>query len=335
MAGVAFPNHTINPCKQADSSGVITSTRVFSNLQGGQPLTLVTTITGSATALAPLPPAVFLTTVTANHAPPAVYTRTSSDLPPGVFLTTIPAVYTLTSSDIPTTTITTTNIATSTLTITEPAHTVTFQVSDVSAKPSLVTGMCYWGQGGVAIPCTYTASNVPNNISSTAVYASNNGTRTNGSQILTSTPSSAAISSRGNPIKFLMDGVKYLASRDALEPTHVDWDKVDNATLNNNASEPEFDKYQGENGVHWTKCDHVPIIWGPLAMAVLFLCHSIVIRLRWNKPSRNQNHNGRLVIVFMAFWGVAFPAFVYIEIFTSISSAWRDCIPDPNRTYPY
>ena len=129
--------------------------------------------------------------------------------------------------------------------------------------------MCYWGQGGVAIPCTYTASNIPSNTSPTAIYASNNDTRTNGSQVITSTPSSAAISNRGNPIKFLVDGVKYLASRDALEPTHVDWDKLDNATRNDNTSEPEFDKYRDEYGVHWTKCDHVPVLWGPLAMAVL------------------------------------------------------------------
>lgn len=129
--------------------------------------------------------------------------------------------------------------------------------------------MCYWGQGGVAILCTYTASNVPNNISPTAIYASNNGTRPNGSGVITSTPSSAAISSRANPIKFLVDGVKYLASRDALEPTHVDWDKLDNVTRNNNTSEPEFDKYRDEYGVHWTKCDHVPVLWGPLAMAIL------------------------------------------------------------------
>ncbi|KAH7342840.1 hypothetical protein BKA65DRAFT_298956 [Rhexocercosporidium sp. MPI-PUGE-AT-0058] len=142
------------------------------------------------------------------------------------------------------------------------------------------------------------------------------------------------MSSRGNHLKYLLDGVKNLGAREALEPTHVNWDSVNNVTYNN-ASEPEFDKYRGRNGVHWAKCDHVPIIWGPLIMAMLFLGHSIFIRFKWNKPSRHQNRNGRLVIILMAFWGAAFPLFVYVEVYTSVATAWRDCIPDPNRTYPY
>ncbi|KAH6724074.1 hypothetical protein BKA61DRAFT_664783 [Leptodontidium sp. MPI-SDFR-AT-0119] len=323
----------------ADGSGVITSTRVFNNFQGGEPLTLITTINDLATPLAPLPPGVFLSTIPGNHGPPDVVTQTSVALPPGVYLTTIPVnhappqVYTRTSSVFPTTTITTTNTVRSTVTVTEPTHTVTVQVFGVSAKPSLITGLCYWGQGGIEIPCTYTAGNLPNNVNPTAVYASNNGTKVNGSAIITTTPSSAAVSSRGNPIKYLMGGAKNLAAREALDPVDIDWDSVNNVTFNN-ASEPEFNKYQGENGVHWAKCDHVPIIWGPLIMAILFLCNGAFIRFKWNKPSRSQNRNGRLVIILIVFWGAAFPLFVYLEVYTSIAVAWKDCVPDPNRTYP-
>lgn len=99
------------------------STRVFSNFQGGEPLTLITTIAGSATGLASLPAGESLSTIAGNHGPAGMVTQDSGQssflrfsniiladnlfyvvtLPPGVFVTTIlanhapPEVFTRTS----------------------------------------------------------------------------------------------------------------------------------------------------------------------------------------------------------------------------------------------
>ncbi|CZT40726.1 uncharacterized protein RSE6_00372 [Rhynchosporium secalis] len=156
----------------------------------------------------------------------------------------------------------------------------------------------------------------------------------NGSGIVATTHHSAAVSDRHNPFKYFIDSVKSVAKREALDPVRVDWSKVDNSTLTN-TSTLEFHSYRGMHRVKWAKCDHVPVVYSPLIISILYIAHAGFLKYQWNTPSRNQSNNGRQVIVFIAIWGAIFPLFVYIEIYISIASAWRHCVPDPSRVYPY
>ncbi|KAL2075710.1 hypothetical protein VTL71DRAFT_653 [Oculimacula yallundae] len=356
----------------------------------------VTITMASATALAPLGPGDTLFSFVGNHGPPGAVTRDPVTLSPGLFLTTIPAnhappgTYTRTSSVLQTITTTTTQTFHSTLTVFGPTNrsqgsTVTSHLSKVSAKPSLVTGVCFWGANGVEIPCTYTAGNKPSAkptstgsasgvINSTAssqalsnrdsnpikrvidsmkkwsggmglgsdfnhvLYEiqAHNLTGTNGSALANFIAHSAAISTRNNPFKFIVDGVKSLSARQEWSPGPHGGATV---AINGTAYDTSSEEYQAlmhkKNGLHWTKCDHIPVIYSPIAMAVFYIAHAGWIRYKWNEPSIRQAKNGQQVILFIATWGAIFPMFVYIEIYTSIASAWQKCIPDQNHAYAY